>query len=197
MSQPWKRVADGIFPPVFAEMYNPGQDMVDVPPPPVPMIVPPPIGPPAAPPFDELIQQSQWNLQQQEQHLHTLRQVEEKSAATAEGSIGPDLQAAGRLCAASDLFFHPAGAGHSSRRSGYGAADPEAPAGDSVGHHRIRQPAAAHHRHLHQRRYLCQGLASSLRHACHAGATLTSNLSFFRLGRTGCSTTLKHRSTVS
>lgn len=61
--------------PLFVEMYNPGaQDMVDVPPP--PMIVPPPIPPPAAP-FDELIQQSQWNLQQQEQHLHTLRQVQE------------------------------------------------------------------------------------------------------------------------
>lgn len=98
LSQPWKRVADRIFPPVFAEMYNPGQDMVDVPPPPVAMIVPPPIGPPAAPPFDELIQQSQWNLQQQEQHLHTLRQVKEKSAPTAKGFIRPDLQAAGRLC---------------------------------------------------------------------------------------------------
>lgn len=62
---------------LFAEMYNLGAlDMVDVPPPPVPMIVPPPIPPPAAPPFDELIQQSQWNLQQQEQHLHTLRQVQ-------------------------------------------------------------------------------------------------------------------------
>lgn len=61
---------------LFVEIYNPGaQDMVDVPPPPVPMIVPPPIPPPAAP-FDELIQQSQWNLQQQEQHLHTLRQVQ-------------------------------------------------------------------------------------------------------------------------
>lgn len=56
-------------------MYNPGaQDMVDVLAP--PMIVPPSIPPPAAP-FDELIQQSQWNLQQQEQHLHTLRQVQE------------------------------------------------------------------------------------------------------------------------
>lgn len=54
--------------------------MVDVPPP--PMIVPPPIPPPAAPPpFDELIQQSQWNLQQQEQHLHTLRQVPEANVS--------------------------------------------------------------------------------------------------------------------
>lgn len=61
---------------LFVEIYNPGApDMVDVPPP-VPMIVPPPIPPPAAPPFDELLQQSQWNLQQQEQHLHTLRQVQ-------------------------------------------------------------------------------------------------------------------------
>lgn len=73
-------VLTGCSSPVFAEMYNPGaQDMVDVPPPPVPMIAPPPIAPPAAAPFDELIQQSQWNLQQQEQHLHSLRQVEDNS----------------------------------------------------------------------------------------------------------------------
>uniref|UniRef100_H3C7I2 CID domain-containing protein n=2 Tax=Tetraodon nigroviridis TaxID=99883 RepID=H3C7I2_TETNG len=58
------------------------QDLVDVPPPPVPMMVPPPMVPPAAPPFDELIQQSQWNLQQQEQHLHTLRQ-DQVTAAVA------------------------------------------------------------------------------------------------------------------
>lgn len=64
---------------VCADMYNPGtKDMVDVPPPPVQLIVPPQIPPPAAPPIDELIQQSQWNLQQQEQHLHTLRQVQNK-----------------------------------------------------------------------------------------------------------------------
>lgn len=62
---------------VFVEMYNPGaKDLVDVPPPPVQMIVPPPIPPRATPPIDELIQQSQWNLQQQEQHMHTLRQVQ-------------------------------------------------------------------------------------------------------------------------
>uniref|UniRef100_H3C7T8 Calcium homeostasis endoplasmic reticulum protein n=1 Tax=Tetraodon nigroviridis TaxID=99883 RepID=H3C7T8_TETNG len=42
----------------------------------------PPMVPPAAPPFDELIQQSQWNLQQQEQHLHTLRQ-DQVTAAVA------------------------------------------------------------------------------------------------------------------
>lgn len=41
----------------------------------MPMITPPPIPPQTAPPIDELIQQSQWNLQQQEQHLHSLRQV--------------------------------------------------------------------------------------------------------------------------
>lgn len=70
----------GCSDPLSVEMYNPGaQDMVDVPPP--PMIVPPPIPPPAAPPFDELIQQSQWNLQQQEQHLHTLRQVQEANVS--------------------------------------------------------------------------------------------------------------------
>uniref|UniRef100_A0AAQ6IK46 Calcium homeostasis endoplasmic reticulum protein n=1 Tax=Anabas testudineus TaxID=64144 RepID=A0AAQ6IK46_ANATE len=64
-------------------LYNPGaKDVVDIPPPPIPMITPPPIAPPAAPSIDELIQQSQWNLQQQEQHLHTLRQ-EQVSAAIA------------------------------------------------------------------------------------------------------------------
>lgn len=62
---------------LFAELYNPGaKDAVDVPPPPVQMIVPPLIPPPAGPPIDELIQQSQWNLQQQEQHMHSLRQVQ-------------------------------------------------------------------------------------------------------------------------
>lgn len=84
----------GVSAPVFAEMYNlGGQDMVDVPPPPVPMIVPPPIAPPAAPPFDELIQQSQWNLQQQEQHLHTLRQVEDNPAPPGfhPQAAGPDV----------------------------------------------------------------------------------------------------------
>lgn len=64
---------------LFAELYNPGaKDAVDVPPPPAQMIVPPLIPPPAGPPIDELIQQSQWNLQQQEQHLHSLRQVQNK-----------------------------------------------------------------------------------------------------------------------
>lgn len=63
----------------FAELYNPGaKDAVDVPPPPAQMIVPPLIPLPAGPPIDELIQQSQWNLQQQEQHLHSLRQVQNK-----------------------------------------------------------------------------------------------------------------------
>uniref|UniRef100_A0A3Q0SNT1 Calcium homeostasis endoplasmic reticulum protein n=1 Tax=Amphilophus citrinellus TaxID=61819 RepID=A0A3Q0SNT1_AMPCI len=66
-----------------AEIYNPGaKDVVDIPPPPMPMIAPPQIPPPAAPSIDELIQQSQWNLQQQEQHLHTLRQ-EQVTAAIA------------------------------------------------------------------------------------------------------------------
>lgn len=65
------------------ELYNPSpKDIVDVAAPPVQMIVGPPIPPPAAAAaaaaassIDELIHQSQWNLQQQEQHLHTLRQV--------------------------------------------------------------------------------------------------------------------------
>ena len=64
---------------VFADMYNPGaKDVVDMPPPQIQMIAPPPIAPPATPSIDELIQQSQWNLQQQEQHMHTLRQVPSK-----------------------------------------------------------------------------------------------------------------------
>uniref|UniRef100_A0A3Q3N9K5 Calcium homeostasis endoplasmic reticulum protein n=1 Tax=Mastacembelus armatus TaxID=205130 RepID=A0A3Q3N9K5_9TELE len=65
------------------DVYNPSsKDVVDIPPPPVPIIAPPPVPPPATPSIDELIQQSQWNLQQQEQHLHTLRQ-EQVSAAIA------------------------------------------------------------------------------------------------------------------
>ncbi|XP_037837035.1 calcium homeostasis endoplasmic reticulum protein isoform X2 [Kryptolebias marmoratus] len=64
-------------------LFIPGaKDVVDIPPPPVQLLAPPPIPPPAAPPVDELIQQSQWNLQQQEQHLHTLRQ-EQVTAAIA------------------------------------------------------------------------------------------------------------------
>uniref|UniRef100_A0A3P9KV51 Calcium homeostasis endoplasmic reticulum protein n=1 Tax=Oryzias latipes TaxID=8090 RepID=A0A3P9KV51_ORYLA len=58
------------------------KDVVDLPPPALQMVVPPQIPPPAAQPIEELIQQSQWNLQQQEQHLHTLRQ-EQMSAAIA------------------------------------------------------------------------------------------------------------------
>lgn len=55
-----------------------------------------------------------------------------------------------------------AGAGHGSHRSGYGAADPETPGGDSVGHHRTGQPAAAHHRHLHQRCHLCKAAITDM-----------------------------------
>uniref|UniRef100_A0AAX7T655 Calcium homeostasis endoplasmic reticulum protein n=1 Tax=Astatotilapia calliptera TaxID=8154 RepID=A0AAX7T655_ASTCA len=65
------------------QIYNPGtKDVVDIPPPLMPMIAPPPIPPPSAPAIDELIQQSQWNLQQQEQHLHTLRQEQVTAAIT-------------------------------------------------------------------------------------------------------------------
>uniref|UniRef100_A0A8C3G7L9 Calcium homeostasis endoplasmic reticulum protein n=1 Tax=Cyclopterus lumpus TaxID=8103 RepID=A0A8C3G7L9_CYCLU len=65
------------------QMYNPGtKDVVDIPPPSMSMTAPPPIPSPAALSLDELIQQSQWNLQQQEQHLHTLRQ-EQVTAAIA------------------------------------------------------------------------------------------------------------------
>ncbi|CAJ1060157.1 calcium homeostasis endoplasmic reticulum protein isoform X2 [Xyrichtys novacula] len=64
-------------------IYNPGaKDVVDIPPPSIPIIAPPQIPPPSGPSLDELIQQSQWNLQQQEQHLHTLRQ-EQVTAAIA------------------------------------------------------------------------------------------------------------------
>ncbi|XP_037554063.1 calcium homeostasis endoplasmic reticulum protein isoform X2 [Nematolebias whitei] len=71
-------------------LYIPtAKDMGDIPPPPIQMVTPPPVAPPAAvaaaavaAPVDELIQQSQWNLQQQEQHLHTLRQ-EQVTAAIA------------------------------------------------------------------------------------------------------------------
>uniref|UniRef100_A0A8C5C5L4 Calcium homeostasis endoplasmic reticulum protein n=1 Tax=Gadus morhua TaxID=8049 RepID=A0A8C5C5L4_GADMO len=63
-------------------LYNPGaKDVIDVPPP-MPIIAPPPILAPPTPVLEELIQQSQWNLQQQEQHLLTLRQ-EQVSAAIA------------------------------------------------------------------------------------------------------------------
>ncbi|XP_047231691.1 calcium homeostasis endoplasmic reticulum protein isoform X2 [Girardinichthys multiradiatus] len=64
-------------------IYNPGnKDVVDIPPPSMQLVPPPPIPLSAAPSIDELIQQSQWNLQQQEQHLHTLRQ-EQVTAAIA------------------------------------------------------------------------------------------------------------------
>lgn len=66
------------FAPSHPDLFNPSpKDIVEVAAPSVQMIVAPPIAPPtaAAPPIDELIHQSQWNLQQQEQHLHTLRQV--------------------------------------------------------------------------------------------------------------------------
>ncbi|XP_041086582.1 calcium homeostasis endoplasmic reticulum protein-like isoform X1 [Polyodon spathula] len=49
--------------------------------PPLQTMAPPPLAA-ASPSLEELIQQSQWNLQQQEQHLHTLRQ-EQVSAAIA------------------------------------------------------------------------------------------------------------------
>lgn len=67
----------------------PGKELPDVPPP-ITMLPPPPI-PPATPAVDELIQQSTWNLQQQEQHLSTLRQ-----ACWPHRSITDSLQT--RLC---------------------------------------------------------------------------------------------------
>uniref|UniRef100_A0AAY4DDH8 Calcium homeostasis endoplasmic reticulum protein n=1 Tax=Denticeps clupeoides TaxID=299321 RepID=A0AAY4DDH8_9TELE len=58
----------------------PGKEAADVPPA-LTMIPPPPI-PPATPSVDELIQQSQWNLQQQEQHISSLRQEQVSAAIT-------------------------------------------------------------------------------------------------------------------
>ncbi|XP_054880117.1 calcium homeostasis endoplasmic reticulum protein [Poeciliopsis prolifica] len=64
-------------------LFNPGtKDVVDIPPPSMQLVPPPPIALSAAPSIDELIQQSQWNLQQQEQHLHTLRQEQVTAAIT-------------------------------------------------------------------------------------------------------------------
>lgn len=61
---------------VPVDIFNPGnKDVVDIPPPSIQLVPPPPIPLSATPSIDELIKQSQWNLQQQEQHLHTLRQV--------------------------------------------------------------------------------------------------------------------------
>lgn len=56
----------------------------------------------------------------------------------------------------SNAFFSNIGTSNSSHSSGYGAADPKTVGGNSVGHHRIWQPAAAHHRHLHQRCHFCK-----------------------------------------
>eukprot|EP00063_Salmo_salar_P029810 XP_014004645.1 PREDICTED: calcium homeostasis endoplasmic reticulum protein isoform X4 [Salmo salar] len=63
------------------DLYNPpGTEVLDIPPP-IAILAPPPVAP-ATPSLDELIQQSQWNLQQQEQQLLTLRQ-EQVTAAIA------------------------------------------------------------------------------------------------------------------
>lgn len=65
------------------DLYNPGsKEGSEVAPASGPIMPPPHIPPPAAPPIEELIQQSQWNLQQQEQHLNSLRQ-EQVTAAIA------------------------------------------------------------------------------------------------------------------
>ncbi|XP_077440939.1 calcium homeostasis endoplasmic reticulum protein isoform X2 [Vanacampus margaritifer] len=68
------------------QLYNPGAlDVLDIPPPPPMAMMAPPSSATATattPAMDDLIQQSLWNLQHQEQHLHTLRQ-EQVSAAIA------------------------------------------------------------------------------------------------------------------
>lgn len=60
------------------------------------------------------------------------------------------------LISFSDAFSPSKGTSDCSHSSGYGAADPENAFRKSVGHHRVWQPAAAHYRHLHQRRHLCK-----------------------------------------
>ncbi|XP_077462548.1 calcium homeostasis endoplasmic reticulum protein isoform X1 [Stigmatopora argus] len=63
------------------ELYNPGAlDVGDIPPPPTASAAAPSSA--STPGMDDVIQQSLWNLQHQEQHLHTLRQ-EQVSAAIA------------------------------------------------------------------------------------------------------------------
>lgn len=65
-------------PPVICKQQAPElEPAATVPPPLAPAGPLPPPPPPSqgAPTVDELIQQSQWNLQQQEQHLLALRQV--------------------------------------------------------------------------------------------------------------------------
>ncbi|XP_077573147.1 calcium homeostasis endoplasmic reticulum protein isoform X3 [Stigmatopora nigra] len=63
------------------QLYNPGAlDVGDIPPPPTATAVAPSSA--STPGMDDVIQQSLWNLQHQEQHLHTLRQ-EQVSAAIA------------------------------------------------------------------------------------------------------------------
>lgn len=62
--------------------------------------------------------------------------------------------------------FHPlslnVGTSDRSHSSGYGAADPKTAARNSAGRNRVWQPAAAHNRHLHQRRHLCKPAAMEI-----------------------------------
>ena len=100
-------------------------------------IIPPPILAPPTPVLEELIQQSQWNLQQQEQHLLTLRQVRpwmldqtlsEWSHEHNECINLEELSVVDPLWSVDPLV--PPGASVGSHSPCSGAADPEAADGD-------------------------------------------------------------------
>lgn len=83
----------------------------------LPPLPQPPLAPAApvapaqgTPSMDELIQQSQWNLQQQEQHLLALRQVRARSsrpAAPPEGAWRSPLCLGLRVCAGDGAVLLP------------------------------------------------------------------------------------------
>lgn len=148
------------FSPPLPDLYNPSpKDIVDVAAPPAQMIVaPPPTA--AAPSIDELIHQSQWNLQQQEQHLHTLRQVYVALKVEYEGLFRNSNQSNRHVCVYErecclsfrrdrsivdilDLLtitfctLLNAGTGHGSHRFGHGTTDPEVVGGNSVRHYGV------------------------------------------------------------
>ncbi len=122
-------------------------------------------------------------------------------------ALGQKLEVEAGWCTA----FSPAvfssffkGASHCSHSFGYGTADPKTSAGNSAGHHRIWQPAAAHHRHLHQRCHLCKLAIMNFffqdsyvqRFLKQFQKKLYISVSL-RLAKTGCSTMPRLHSTVN